>query len=119
MIQQQQGYAFAQRPLIKNLKIKQVIRMIQLSQRRQQWSESWMLGLSLFSWMAWATGSLFNDTATTRLCFRSKAANKKLKNKAGNKKSKAACKSFCQWNDPTFTAQTTMVRVLDAWLKPI
>lgn len=32
--------------------------MIQLSQRRQQWSESWMLGLSLFSWMAWATGSL-------------------------------------------------------------
>ena len=32
--------------------------MIQLSQRRQQWSESWMLGLSLFSWMAWASGSL-------------------------------------------------------------
>ncbi|MEX0571505.1 AzlC family ABC transporter permease, partial [Acinetobacter baumannii] len=32
--------------------------MIQLSQRRQQWSESWMLGLSLFSWMSWASGSL-------------------------------------------------------------
>ncbi len=32
--------------------------MIQLSQRRQQWSESWMLGLSLFSWMSWALGSL-------------------------------------------------------------
>jgi predicted branched-subunit amino acid permease len=28
--------------------------MIQLSQRKQQWSESWMLGLSLFSWMSWA-----------------------------------------------------------------
>ncbi|KCX86554.1 hypothetical protein J584_4569, partial [Acinetobacter sp. 72431] len=28
MIQQQQGYAFAQRPLIKNLKIKQVIRSL-------------------------------------------------------------------------------------------
>lgn len=32
--------------------------MIQLSQRRQQWSESWMLGLSLFSWLSWALGSL-------------------------------------------------------------
>ncbi|MDE9410105.1 AzlC family ABC transporter permease, partial [Acinetobacter nosocomialis] len=32
--------------------------MIQLSQRKQQWSESWMLGLSLFSWMSWASGSL-------------------------------------------------------------
>src|SRR5690554_7866676 len=32
--------------------------MIKLSQRRQQWSESWMLGLSLFSWMSWALGSL-------------------------------------------------------------
>lgn len=32
--------------------------MIQLSQRRQQWSESWMLGLSLFSWLSWAFGSL-------------------------------------------------------------
>ena len=32
--------------------------MIKLTQRRQEWSESWMLGLSLFSWMAWATGSL-------------------------------------------------------------
>lgn len=31
--------------------------MIKLSQRRQEWSESWMLGLSLFSWFAWATGS--------------------------------------------------------------
>ncbi|EAO7613978.1 branched-chain amino acid ABC transporter permease, partial [Salmonella enterica] len=27
--------------------------MIKLSQRRQEWSESWMLGLSLFSWMSW------------------------------------------------------------------
>jgi len=26
--------------------------MIKLSQRRQEWSESWMLGLSLFSWMS-------------------------------------------------------------------
>lgn len=32
--------------------------MIKLSQRRQEWSESWMLGLSLFSWLSWATGSL-------------------------------------------------------------
>ena len=32
--------------------------MIKLSQRRQEWSESWMLGLSLFSWLAWALGSL-------------------------------------------------------------
>ena len=32
--------------------------MIKLSQRRQEWSESWMLGLSLFSWMSWALGSL-------------------------------------------------------------
>lgn len=31
--------------------------MIRLSQRREQWSESWMLGLSLFSWLAWSTGS--------------------------------------------------------------
>ena len=31
--------------------------MIKLSQRRQEWSESWMLGLSLFSWLSWATGS--------------------------------------------------------------
>ena len=31
--------------------------MIKLSQRRQQWSESWMLGLSLFSWISWALGS--------------------------------------------------------------
>ncbi len=31
--------------------------MIKLSQRRQEWSESWMLGLSLFSWMSWALGS--------------------------------------------------------------
>ena len=28
--------------------------MIQLSQRRQDWSESWMLGLSLSSWFSWA-----------------------------------------------------------------
>lgn len=32
--------------------------MIQLSQRRQQWTESWMLGLSLFSWLSWSLGSL-------------------------------------------------------------
>lgn len=32
--------------------------MIKLSQRRQEWSESWMLGLSLFSWLSWAGGSL-------------------------------------------------------------
>ena len=32
--------------------------MIKLSQRRQEWSESWMLGLSLFSWLSWALGSL-------------------------------------------------------------
>lgn len=32
--------------------------MIQLAQRRQQWSESWMLGLSLFSWLSWSLGSL-------------------------------------------------------------
>lgn len=31
--------------------------MIKLSQRRQEWSESWMLGLSLFSWISWALGS--------------------------------------------------------------
>ena len=31
--------------------------MIKLTQRRQEWSESWMLGLSLFSWMSWALGS--------------------------------------------------------------
>lgn len=31
--------------------------MIKLSQRRQEWSESWMLGLSLFSWLSWALGS--------------------------------------------------------------
>lgn len=39
--------------------------MIKLSQRRQEWSESWMLGLSLFSWLSWALGSflggLFSD----------------------------------------------------------
>lgn len=42
--------------------------MIRLSQRRQTWSESWMLGLSLFSWLAWATGSflggVFADQVT-------------------------------------------------------
>lgn len=42
--------------------------MIKLSQRRQEWSESWMLGLSLFSWSSWATGSflggLFADQVT-------------------------------------------------------
>lgn len=42
--------------------------MIKLSQRRQEWSESWMLGLSLFSWLSWATGSflggLFADQVT-------------------------------------------------------
>ncbi|OTG82401.1 AzlC family ABC transporter permease [Acinetobacter sp. ANC 4648] len=32
--------------------------MIKLSQRREEWSESWMLGLSLFSWLSWALGSL-------------------------------------------------------------
>ncbi|MFI7918538.1 hypothetical protein ACFMJ1_21465 [Acinetobacter baumannii] len=26
-------------------------------------------------------------------------------------------RSFCQWYDPTFTAQTTMVRVLDVWAR--
>ena len=31
--------------------------MIKLSQRRQEWSESWMLGVSLFSWLSWALGS--------------------------------------------------------------
>nr|WP_174507553.1 AzlC family ABC transporter permease [Acinetobacter sp. Marseille-Q1620] len=31
--------------------------MIKLAQRRQEWSESWMLGLSLCSWMSWALGS--------------------------------------------------------------
>lgn len=31
--------------------------MIKLSQRRQEWSESWMLGVSLFSWLSWAAGS--------------------------------------------------------------
>ncbi len=31
--------------------------IIKLSQRRQEWSESWMLGLSLCSWLSWATGS--------------------------------------------------------------
>ncbi|WWP45103.1 AzlC family ABC transporter permease [Acinetobacter sp. KS-LM10] len=31
--------------------------MIKLTQRRQEWSESWMLGLSLFSWLSWALGS--------------------------------------------------------------
>lgn len=31
--------------------------MIRLSQRREQWSESWMLGLSLFSWLSWSSGS--------------------------------------------------------------
>lgn len=31
--------------------------MIKLSQRRQEWTESWMLGLSLFSWLSWALGS--------------------------------------------------------------
>jgi 4-azaleucine resistance transporter AzlC len=31
--------------------------MIKLSQRRQEWSESWMLGVSLFSWISWALGS--------------------------------------------------------------
>ncbi len=31
--------------------------MIRLSQRREQWSESWMLGLSLFSWLSWSLGS--------------------------------------------------------------
>lgn len=33
--------------------------LIELSQRRQQWSESWMLGLSLTSWFSWAIGSWF------------------------------------------------------------
>ncbi|TCM60252.1 4-azaleucine resistance transporter AzlC [Acinetobacter calcoaceticus] len=32
--------------------------MIKLTQRREQWSESWMLGLSLFSWLSWSMGSL-------------------------------------------------------------
>lgn len=43
--------------------------MIKLSQRRQEWSESWMLGLSLFSWMSWALGSflggLFADQVSS------------------------------------------------------
>lgn len=42
--------------------------MIKLSQRKQEWSESWMLGLSLFSWLSWALGSflggLFADQVT-------------------------------------------------------
>lgn len=42
--------------------------MIKLSQRRQEWSESWMLGLSLCSWFSWALGSflggLFADQVT-------------------------------------------------------
>lgn len=32
--------------------------LIELAQRKQHWSENWMLGLSLTSWAAWATGSL-------------------------------------------------------------
>lgn len=31
--------------------------LIELSQRKQNWSESWMLGLSLTSWASWAGGS--------------------------------------------------------------
>lgn len=31
--------------------------MIQLSQNKKQWSESWMLGVSLSSWFSWALGS--------------------------------------------------------------
>ena len=31
--------------------------MIRLTQRRQAWNESWMLGLSLSSWFSWALGS--------------------------------------------------------------
>ncbi len=40
--------------------------MIKLSQRRQEWSESWMLGLSLFSWLAWATGSFLGECLQTK-----------------------------------------------------
>lgn len=32
--------------------------MIKLSQRRQEWSESWMLGLVYFGCWSWALGSL-------------------------------------------------------------
>lgn len=31
--------------------------IIQLTQRKQQWSEHWMLGLSFTSWLSWASGS--------------------------------------------------------------
>lgn len=41
--------------------------MIKLSQRRQEWSESWMLGLSLFSWMSWALGSFLGGLFADRV----------------------------------------------------
>ena len=41
--------------------------MIKLSQRRQEWSESWMLGLSLFSWMSWALGSFLGGLFTDQV----------------------------------------------------
>ena len=41
--------------------------MIKLSQRRQEWSESWMLGLSLCSWLSWATGSFLGGLFADRV----------------------------------------------------
>ncbi|WP_171334440.1 AzlC family ABC transporter permease [Acinetobacter stercoris] len=41
--------------------------MIKLAQRRQEWSESWMLGLSLCSWMSWALGSFLGGVFSNQV----------------------------------------------------
>lgn len=41
--------------------------MIKLAQRREQWSESWMMGLSLFSWFSWILGSLLGALFANQL----------------------------------------------------
>lgn len=43
--------------------------MIQLSQRREQWSEAWMLGLSLFSWLSWSLGSFLGGMFANQIQF--------------------------------------------------
>lgn len=41
--------------------------LIELSQRKQQWSESWMLGLSLTSWASWALGSFLGGVFANQI----------------------------------------------------
>ncbi|MFU8925202.1 AzlC family ABC transporter permease [Acinetobacter puyangensis] len=41
--------------------------LIELSQRKQHWSESWMLGLSLTAWASWALGSLLGGLFANKI----------------------------------------------------